>query len=302
MMKKLFLPFIAFSFVLFLAACGTSDNSANKDEEKDPTSGEENMENTIATSIDKKDNGDAVFVLKNETQEDVQLTFSSGQEVDYQLLDEEKKVVFSYSANKMFTQAIQEKLLGPNEKIEIPLDLPNELAAANIPEGSYSIVAWSTANELAEQKVEASYEWTGDNKTEATANESGNGSEQAAGTVNIYRADPTVSYVEPHEASIDSSKDMVHEIFDQLDTEVTLEDYSFENEEKTLVLNMSGILENVEGSAGEAIFVGSILHSYFDAYPSLEEILFKENGQNAELPHFGPVEAFTRDDVYTKPE
>lgn len=303
-MKKLFLTLIAFSFVLFLTACGTNDN-ANLEETDPTTGGEENMENTIATSIDMKDNGDAVFVIENEAQEEQVLTYNSSQEVEYQLLDEEKNIVFTYSANKMFTQAIQENKLASNDKVEILLDLSNEIAAAGVPTGSYTLVVWSTAKEIAEQKVEIEYEWDGGSKAEATANQSGNGnnnSEQTPGTVNIYRGDSTASYVEPSEATIDPDKDLVQEIFGQLETNVTLENYSFENEGKTLVLNMSGIAENVQGSAGEYIFVGSILHSYFDNFPALEEIIFQENGEAATLSHMGPTETFTRDDVYTKPE
>ncbi len=292
-MKKPFYALIAFSFVLFLTACGTSDNSTETEQVTDPTNGEENMENTVTTTIDVKDNGDAVLLIENKSQEDLELTFTSGQEVEYQLLDKEKNVLYTYSANKMFTQMIQEKILAPNDKLEVQLDLLNELAAANIPAGSYTLIAWSPAKEIADQKAEVAYEWAGNEKDESV---------QAFHQVTLYHGDPTSSFVEPYQATVDPNKDIVMEIFNQLDTEVTLKDYSFENEDKTLKLDMSGLLENIQGTAGENIFVGSILHSYFDTFPVLEEIIFQEDGDFATLPHFGKVEAFTRDDIFTKPE
>ena len=54
--------------------------------------------------------------LKMKQMKTTTLTYPSGQEVEYQLLDKEKNNVFTYSANKVFVLMISEKVLQPNEE------------------------------------------------------------------------------------------------------------------------------------------------------------------------------------------
>lgn len=277
--------------ILFLASCGTNNDN-------DPTTGSEEQEKEakVSTQLNVDANGEAMLLIKNPADNEMTLTFPSGQEVEYQLLDQDKNVVYTYSANKNFTQAIQEKKLKPNEEISVKLDLENELA--EVPAGKYKLVVWSMASELSDQKVESDYEWAGTEQAEESAPPTEGNSK-----ITLYREDANAEFVEPYEVEIDPSEDKVKQIFEEIDaTNVGLLEYRFENDEKKLVLVMDKATENVQGTAGEYLFLGKVLHSYFENYPKLEEIDFvKEDGTPVELSHMGAVSTFTRDEQYTKP-
>ena len=277
--------------ILFLASCGTNNDN-------DPTTGseEQEKETKVSTQLNVDANGEAMLLIKNPADNEMTLTFPSGQEVEYQLLNQDKNVVYTYSANKNFTQAIQEKKLKPNEEISVKLDLKNELA--EVPAGKYKLVVWSMASELSDQKVESDYEWAGTEQAEESAPPAGENDK-----ITLYKEDANAEFVEPYEVEIDPSEDKVKQIFEEIDaTNVGLLEYRFENDEKKLVLVMDKATENVQGTAGEYLFLGKVLHSYFENYPKLEEIDFvKEDGTPVELSHMGAVSTFTRDEQYTKP-
>mgnify|MGYP003540160758 FL=1 len=290
-MKKMFWSMLTIFTILFLASCGTNNDN-------DPTTGSEEQEKEakVSTQLNVDANGEAMLLIKNPADNEMTLTFPSGQEVEYQLLNQDKNVVYTYSANKNFTQAIQEKKLKPNEEISVKLDLKNELA--EVPAGKYKLVVWSMASELSDQKVESDYEWAGTEQAEESAPPTEGNSK-----ITLYREDANAEFVEPYEVEIDPSGDKVKQIFEEIDaTNVGLLEYRFENDEKKLVLVMDKATENVQGTAGEYLFLGKVLHSYFENYPKLEEIDFvKEDGTPVELSHMGAVSTFTRDEQYTKP-
>lgn len=278
-LKKIVLSTFSIFIVFILASCGTNNldiTSGNAPEKKE--------DKGITTKLEVKEDGNGTFTIENETSEETTLTFPSGQEVEYQLLDEQDNIVFTYSADKVFTLMITEKVLQPNEEIVIPLDLNTEFVA--VPAGSYTLVAWSTAKTLSEQKQEVAYEWEGSE----VAGES-------KGTITVYRADANAENVEPYKATIDPTADLVPQIFDEIMVlEVGLIDYRLENNNTRLILNMDGGLVNVQGSAGENMFIGTIVNSYFENFPGLEEIYFEKEGKSpVELAHIVVTEPFSRD-------
>lgn len=285
-MKKLIWGVFSIFIILLLASCGTSNS--------DPTSGGDPQpqdDKTILTKLEINEDGNASFTIKNETEVEKTLIYPSGQEIEYQLLDNENNIVYTYSANKTFTLMLQEKVLKPNEEIVIPLELQTELA--EVPAGSYTLIAWSTSNELSEQKEQVAYTWGGNEEPENTV---------STETITVYRGDANAEYVEPYEITIDPSGDLVRQIFEEIMVlEVGLIDYRFENDDTKLILNMDSGLNNVQGSAGERMFIGSIVHSYFDNFPKVEEIYFEKEGESpVTLAHLVVSEPFTRDQVYTK--
>ena len=284
-MKKVIWSAFSIFIILILASCGTNNSDTTTGNDPEPKE-----DKSVTTKLEVKEDGNASFTIKNETAEETTLTYPSGQEVEYQLLDEEDNIVFTYSANKVFILMISEKVLQPNEEIVIPLDLQTELA--QVPAGSYTLVAWSTAEELSEQKQEVAYEWAG-NEVVEESNE----------TITVYRGDANAEFVEPYEVTIDPTGDLVRQIFEEIMAlEVGLIDYRLENNNTKLILNMDSGLDNVQGSAGENIFIGTIVHSFFENFPDLEEIYFEEEGNSpVELAHIVVTDPFTRDKVYTNP-
>ena len=284
-MKKIIGSICTIFILLFLASCGTNNIDSTTGNEPEPQE-----EKSVTTKLEVKEDGNATFTIKNETAEAATLTYPSGQEVDYQLLDNEKNIVLTYSADKVFVLMISEKVLQPNEEIVIQLDLKTELA--EVPAGSYTLVAWATAEQLSDQKQETAYEWVG-NETVKNENE----------TITVYRGDANAEYVEPYEVTIDPSEDLIRQIFKEIMVlEVGLIDYRLENNNSKLILNMDSGLVNVQGSAGENMFIGTIVHSYFENFPNVEEIYFEKEGQSpVELAHIVVSEPFTRDKLYTTP-
>lgn len=141
--------------ILLLAACGST--------EMNETSGEggEEMTNELTQQI-KEENGDYFLVITNGTEEDVTLTFTSGQQFEYQLFDDAGETVYTYSMNKMFTQALSEQVVAAGESWELPLDLTNELTSMSVPEGTYRLDVWSLAEQFDGEKVSIDeFEWSG---------------------------------------------------------------------------------------------------------------------------------------------
>ena len=143
---SLFLLFLIPLFIL--ASCGSSTTES--------TTGGEAVEQNLSTTLDLTGDGEATFTIKNESTEEAILEMSSGQQIEFQLLNKANAVVYTYSANKLFIQELQEKKLQPGEEWTLPLNLEEELAG--VPPGSYTLVVWSVADGLTDQKEEAAYE------------------------------------------------------------------------------------------------------------------------------------------------
>lgn len=154
-------------FIIALAGCGTTVDN-NENDEKNSGSGDENsgiVEGSIVPSLAEEGEGSYqyVFSIKNDKTEDITLTMNSSQYFDYQLLDEEGTVQYTYSADKSFTQMLEEKVLKPGEVLEMPFDLTEGLN--NLPAGTYQLDVWSTANEMKGFKVSKDHVmWAGAEK------------------------------------------------------------------------------------------------------------------------------------------
>jgi uncharacterized lipoprotein YehR (DUF1307 family) len=144
-----------------LAGCGTTaDTSEN--EENNSGSGNEDagiVAGKIVPSLKEEAENQYVFVLKNDKAEDVTLTMNSSQYFDYQLIDSAGTVAYTYSADKLFTQMLEEKVLKPGEILEMKFDVTEGLA--NLQPGTYKLAVWSTAEEMADQKVTTEITWDG---------------------------------------------------------------------------------------------------------------------------------------------
>ena len=149
-----------------LAGCGTA---ADTTEDENTNTGSENEDNGIvagsivpALTKDVNGNHQYVFQLKNDKAEDVTLTMNSSMFFDYQLIDSDGTVVYQDSKNKMYTQMLQEKTLKPGEILEMEIDATEGLS--KLPAGTYTLNAWSTANEAEDWKASTEVTWDGAEK------------------------------------------------------------------------------------------------------------------------------------------
>ncbi|RXT07035.1 BsuPI-related putative proteinase inhibitor [Ammoniphilus sp. CFH 90114] len=99
------------------------------------------LETTISHDVNKDGSIDFKFVLKNQTEREMTLSFSSGQRFDYNIRNAQGDVVKNYAADKLFIQALGEKVLKQGEEWIITDQ------ADSLPKGEYTIEFWITSKE-----------------------------------------------------------------------------------------------------------------------------------------------------------
>lgn len=86
----------------------------------------------------------ARLLLQNTASTPLTLEFLSGQETDLQVKDEAGKVLYTWSANKLFTAAVHDKVLAPRGDLSWTLVTEGLV----LPPGYYTAVAWITASNV----------------------------------------------------------------------------------------------------------------------------------------------------------
>ncbi|MBD1380577.1 BsuPI-related putative proteinase inhibitor [Metabacillus arenae] len=134
-MKKWFL----FASFLFLFGCGQSEEEA-KEVSGDVTKKE------VQFSVNAKESSEYVdFDMKilNNTEEQINMEFRSGQKYEIRVLNESGKEVYRYSKGRMFTQAIQNQQLAPGEKqtYKEAWDYKNQENGSRVQAGTYTVQA-----------------------------------------------------------------------------------------------------------------------------------------------------------------
>ena len=74
--------------------------------------------------------------VTNESSKDVEVTFPNGQGYDFTVLDARGAVVYRWGNGRMFTQSVQNKLIGSGQSLSI-----DERAQTTLPQGKYVAVA-----------------------------------------------------------------------------------------------------------------------------------------------------------------
>ncbi|WP_163100538.1 BsuPI-related putative proteinase inhibitor [Peribacillus alkalitolerans] len=151
--------------VASLVGCGTAISSDKANGSSDPAKDDVGIVNgelvlSVENPNDKKVG--TKFTIQNNKTEDVTLTMNSSQYFDYQLKDEKGSVVYTYSADKMFTLMVEEKVLKPGDTLEMELALEENLI--NVPSGKYTLEVWSTASEAKDLKAKVDFHWVGSNQ------------------------------------------------------------------------------------------------------------------------------------------
>lgn len=113
-----------------------SDSDKSKEELKEKLKLEDGQDGELNGEVERNDQ-DFLFTVTNTQDTDVEITFSSGQEYDYVVIDESGAVVKKLSEGMMYTQAIKEVVLAPGEKLEYPIAYQE--VTADLHEGEYTI-------------------------------------------------------------------------------------------------------------------------------------------------------------------
>ncbi len=138
-MKK-WLLFMTLS-LLVLTACGSGDEtSGTVSEPAEQKHVEEEVKLKTTLDVEQQEN-QLIFTLRlyNESLRDLTLPFGSGQQFEIVVKDEQGEEVYRYSADKMFTMALQMIELKAGDKMEWLETW--DLSSHDVPEGTYTVEA-----------------------------------------------------------------------------------------------------------------------------------------------------------------
>jgi uncharacterized protein YceK len=138
-MMRIMMVFLSF---ILLTGCATVEtNQSNKDsqEEESPTTIQ--LETKLeATQLEDK----VVFdlTLTNKGSEDVELTYSSGQQFEITMKDEDSKEIYRYSEGKMFTQALVTEVIKAGEQLDWSIEWDQKTDGSRlVADGNYTVTA-----------------------------------------------------------------------------------------------------------------------------------------------------------------
>ncbi len=117
MRSRLVVALVISAAVLY--ACGPRSHAAETPNRKSGTSGP-----LVASSLDVAVGDQVEFVLHvtNKAQKRLELTFPSGQTYDVTVLDSLGREVWRWSEGRMFTQALQNKVLESDETMSVQVE------------------------------------------------------------------------------------------------------------------------------------------------------------------------------------
>ncbi len=155
-MKKHWKLLSALTLATLLAtACGSNEvektvGGSDETGYETPSDKEISSDELIETHLQFSD-GSYTFSLENVSGKELELTFSSTQEYEYQIKDSLGNLIYTYSMDKMFGQQIVEKTLAPNESylIYVDVDILSSLQAE-----TYTLEIWSVAQQIQDVKTE----------------------------------------------------------------------------------------------------------------------------------------------------
>ena len=135
---------------------------------------------------------------------------------------------------------------------------------------------------------------TAENQTEGTT--TGNRPEQQ--TIILYKSDANAENTMPFEEAYDGKADLVPFIFKTVNEhDVELLDYTLEEDDTSLVLNLGDDVYTIQGSAGAEMFVETLARSYFENMPALQQVIFIYKGSYEPiLDHMNIGVPYTRTD------
>lgn len=118
-------------------------------------------------------------------------------------------------------------------------------------------------------------------------------------TIMLYKADGNAEFTMPYEIEFTGNDaSLVPFIFKNVNEhDVELLDYTFENDNKSLILNLGDDIYTIQGSAGAAMFVETLVKSYFENFLELEDVTFIHKGSyEPVLDHMNIGEPYKRQD------
>lgn len=150
-MKKLVFIMLG---LLFLVGCGQT--AENKDEAEEVSGDVETKE--VQLAVETKESPESVQInitLKNNTNEEKNFEFSSGQKYEIIITDPNGAEVYKYSKGRMFTQALQYLTLPPGESQTWQETWDKKSAGKKVEAGEYTVTVLLTGKAEGVKALEA---------------------------------------------------------------------------------------------------------------------------------------------------
>ena len=140
MNTRLLIPMLCIGAVAF--ACGPRPHAASEAPAVTTPASSSKPGAPLASSLTVSVDGgvELAFHVTNTTQKSMELQFSSGQTHDFSVVDASGREVWRWSSDRMFTQALQTRMLGPGETLTFSEGWPEA------PKGTYTVVARLTSS------------------------------------------------------------------------------------------------------------------------------------------------------------
>ncbi|WP_226667693.1 BsuPI-related putative proteinase inhibitor [Metabacillus litoralis] len=141
--------------ILLLSGCGTGNT--NSDTTKEGGNNGEQSEivaGDMVPSLIETSPFNFTYKVMNQTEEVVELEFSSSQRVDYQVKTKEGKEIYLFSSTASFLAALGTEKIKQGEEFIYNIDLSD----LNLSKGEYELFVWMTPKEG--KKYEVSIDFT----------------------------------------------------------------------------------------------------------------------------------------------
>lgn len=109
----------------------------------------------LESTIKQEENGTYVYTVKNQTAQEMTLSFTSSQRFDFAVKTKEGEVLFAHSMYSSYLQAVGEEVLKQGEELNYMVELPNTLE-----KGEYQLEVWLTTadGELSKTSMTIEYD------------------------------------------------------------------------------------------------------------------------------------------------
>lgn len=131
---------------LLVTGCGTGDQVSNNDQDH---GGAGIVAGEMAATITEKSPFIFQYEVKNQTEQEVTLEFTSSQRFDYSVEMKDGKEIFLFSSVASFLQVLGEEKIKQGEALNYEIDL-HELS---LEKGDYVLSVWMTPKEGKKFKV-----------------------------------------------------------------------------------------------------------------------------------------------------
>jgi hypothetical protein len=148
-LKKLLVIFLS---VMFMSACGAGNSEQTQGQGSD-TNGSGIVAGEMVPSLAEKNPLLFEYKVKNQTESDVTLEFTSSQRFDFSVENDKGEEIYLFSSLASFLQAMGEETVKPGEELVYEISLQD----IGLEKGEYTLNTWMTPKDGAKYKVKTKF-------------------------------------------------------------------------------------------------------------------------------------------------